>query len=172
MKKIAFLDRDGTINKDYPDKEWKNIKKPELLIGTIEGLQLIKKYGYEIIIITNQYIIADGIITEKQYIDFNTELTKILNENRINVLKIYYCPHNDLENCNCKKPKTGMIDMAQKDFGIDFDMSFYVGDSYCDYELAQKLNLDFYGIKGKNDDNVFKFNNLIDVAKELEAYTK
>ena len=164
--KIVFLDRDGTINKDYPDIEWKYIKNPELLNGTIEGLKLIKKYGYEIIIVTNQYIIADGIITKEQYKKFNKKLKEILKENGIEILKIYYCPHNDLDNCNCKKPKTGMIDMALKDFEIDLSNSFYVGDSYNDYELAKKFNLDFYGIKGINDDSIFKYQSLYDVIKE------
>lgn len=164
--KIVFLDRDGTINKDYPDIDWKYIKNPKLLNGTIEGLKLIKEYGYEIIIVTNQYIIADGIITKEQYKKFNKKLKEILKENGIEILKIYYCPHNDLDNCNCKKPKTGMIDMALKDFEIDLFNSFYVGDSYNDYELAKKFNLDFYGIKGINDDNIFKYQSLYDVIKE------
>ena len=56
--KVAFLDRDGTINKDYDDNDWKHINNPEILDGNIEGLKKLKYYGYEIIIITNQYIIA------------------------------------------------------------------------------------------------------------------
>ena len=58
MIKVVFLDRDGTINKDYDDNVWKNINNPEILDGNIEGLKKIKYYGYIIIIITNQYIIA------------------------------------------------------------------------------------------------------------------
>ena len=165
---IAFLDRDGTINKDYPDEEWRNIEKPELLSGTIKGLKLIQRYDYKIIIVTNQNIIADHIITLEQYNNFNKKLIKILQENGIEVLNIYYCPHNDFDNCNCKKPKTGMIDMALKDYDIDLTTSFFVGDSYGDYKLAQKFNLDFYGIKGINDDSIFKYNNLHEVILERE----
>ena len=58
MIKVAFLDRNGTINKDYDDNVWKNINNQEILDGNIEGLKKIKYYGYKIIIITNQYIIA------------------------------------------------------------------------------------------------------------------
>ena len=167
MKKIAFLDRDGTINKEYPDEMWKYIDTPELLDNTIQGLKIIKDLGYEFIILTNQYLIADGIITYKQYEDYNKKLINILKENGIDLLKIYFCPHNNLDNCNCKKPKTGMIDMALKDFEIDISNSFYVGDSYSDYKLAKKFNLDFYGIKGKNDDEIFKYNNLLDIATKF-----
>ena len=167
MKKIVFLDRDGTINKDYPDKEWAFIKEPELLSNTIEGLKNIQSKGYEFIIITNQYIISDGIITIEQYNKFQNKLLNILKENGINILKTYYCPHNDFDNCNCKKPKTGMIDMALKDFDIDISKSYYVGDSNSDYELAKKFNISFYGIKGLNNNDIFKYQSLYEVAKEI-----
>ena len=168
MKKIAFLDRDGTINKDYDDNDWKYVENPEILEGNIEGLKKIKSFGYDIVIITNQYIIADGIITEDQYRIFNQKLIELLKNEGINILKFYYCPHNDLDNCNCKKPKTGMIECALKDFDIDLANSFYAGDSYNDYELARKFNLDFYGIKGKNNDDIFKYNNLLEIINKRQ----
>lgn len=168
MVKVAFLDRDGTINKDYDDNDWKHINNPEILDGNIEGLKKLKYYGYEIIIITNQYIISDGIISEQQYEDFNRKLIESLKNEGIDILKIYYCPHNDLANCNCKKPKTGMIDNALNDFDIDLAKSFYIGDDYNDYELAKKFGLDFYGIKGKNKDNIFKYTNILEVINAIE----
>ena len=166
--KVAFLDRDGTINKDYDDNDWKHINNPEILDGNIEGLKKLKYYGYEIIIITNQYIISDGIISEQQYEDFNRKLIESLKNEGIDILKIYYCPHNDLDKCNCKKPKTGMIDNALNDFDIDLAKSFYIGDDYNDYELAKKFGLDFYGIKGKNKDNIFKYTNILEVINAIE----
>ena len=100
MRKIAFLDCDGTINKDYPDQEWAKVKEPELLDGTIEGLQCLKNLGYEFIVITNQYIIRDGIITEEDYRLFTDKLVSILKQNEIELLNIYYCPHNDADKCS------------------------------------------------------------------------
>lgn len=55
--KIAFLDRDGTLIKDYPDEKWREIKEPEFLEGSMEGLKRLKEMGYDFIIITNQYLI-------------------------------------------------------------------------------------------------------------------
>ena len=167
MKKIVFLDRDGTINRDYPDEEWKNVKEPILLDNTIDGLKELKKLGYEMIIITNQNLISDKIITYEQYEDFSNKLINILKDNEITILKTYYCPHNDLDNCNCKKPKTGMIDQSLKDFDIDLSNSIYIGDSYSDYELAKKFNLRFYGIKGKSNDKIFKYKDILDVTLNL-----
>ena len=141
---------------------------PEILDGNIEGLKKLKYYGYKIIIITNQYIIADGIISEQQYKEFNPKLIELLKKEGIDILKIYYCPHKDLDKCNCKKPKTGMIDRALNDFDIDLAESFYIGDNYNDFELAKKVGLDFYGIIGKNNDNIFKYNNILEVINERE----
>jgi D-glycero-D-manno-heptose 1,7-bisphosphate phosphatase len=161
--KIAFLDRDGTISKEYPDEEWNSITEPILLEGTIEGLKKIKDQGYEFIILTNQGLISKGIITEKQYEEYTNKLINILKENNINILKVYHCPHRSIDNCNCKKPKTGMIDNALEEFDIDLANSFYIGDSYSDYELAKKFNLDFYGIKGRNNDDIFKYENINEI---------
>ena len=168
MKKIAFLDRDGTISKEYSDEEWKNINTPILLNNSIKGLKIIKDLGYEIIILTNQNLIADGIISYKQYEDYNNKLINKLEDNNISILKTYCCPHNDLDNCNCKKPKIGMIDLCLDEYNIDLTNSLYIGDSYSDYNLSKKFNIRFYGIKGKNNDKIFKYKDLLEVARDLE----
>ena len=168
MKKIVFLDRDGTISKEYSDEEWKNINTPILLNNTIKGLKIIKDLGYDIIVLTNQNLIADGIISFKQYEDYNNKLICILEDNNISILKTYCCPHNDLDNCNCKKPKTGMIDLCLDEYNIDLTNSLYIGDSYSDYNLSKKFNIRFYGIKGKNNDKIFRYRDLFEIALDLE----
>ena len=168
MKKIAFLDRDGTISKEYSDDEWKSINTPVLLNNTVKGLKIIKDLGYDIIVLTNQNLIADGIISFKQYEDYNNKLICTLEDNNISILKTYCCPHNDLDNCNCKKPKTGMIDLCLDEYNIDLTNSLYIGDSYSDYNLSKKFNIRFYGIKGKNNDKIFKYKDLLEVARDLE----
>ncbi len=147
--KIAFLDRDGTINKDYPDGDWKDRTTPEILAGSIEGLLLLQELGYEIIIVTNQYIINEGIITIMQYHDFQHNLLKLLKSYNIEILDTLFCPHTDMDSCNCKKPKTGLIDLALKKHpNIELPNSIYIGDSICDQELASQFELNFFGING------------------------
>lgn len=63
IMKVAFLDRDGTIIEDYEDEKWKYVKEPVFIEGAIKALKAMKEKGYEIIIITNQYLINEGIIT-------------------------------------------------------------------------------------------------------------
>ena len=81
--KIAFLDRDGTLIKDYPDEKWREIKEPEFLEGSIEGLKRLKEMGYDFIIITNQYLINDGIISLNDYQQFTGKFLKKLKEENI-----------------------------------------------------------------------------------------
>ena len=145
--KVVFLDRDGTIIKDYPDSEWSKIKTPEFLVGTIEALKFIINKNFKIIIVTNQYLIGEKIISLQDYNKFTKKFLDTLNENNIDILDIFYCPHARNQNCNCIKPKPGLINQAlSKYHDIDLNNSFYVGDSICDMQLAKIFNITFYGI--------------------------
>ncbi len=169
--KIAFLDRDGTIIKDYPDEKWREIKEPEFLEGSIEGLKELKEIGYQFIIITNQYLINDGIISLNDYQQFTKKFLKKLKEENIDILKIYFCPHNDQDHCQCKKPQPGMIEQARKDFLIDMNNSIYIGDSQVDYLLAKHFNLTFYGIN-YNGNNIKGYRSILEVSKQIKKDSK
>ncbi len=163
--KVAFLDRDGTIIKDYPDVMWQFIKKPDFITNSIEALKEIKRKGYEIIVITNQYLISDGIISLDDYYRFSKAFEETLSHSGVSILSIYFCPHNDSDHCQCKKPKTGMIEQALMDYPlIDLSQSFIVGDSDVDLQLAQQIGMQFYGIHiQSNDKNTKSINSLFDV---------
>ena len=165
--KIAFLDRDGTLIKDYPDEKWREIKEPEFLEGSIEGLKRLKEMGYDFIIITNQYLINDGIISLNDYQQFTGKFLKKLKEENIDILKIYFCPHNEKDHCHCKKPKPGMIEQAKKDFLIDMNNSIYIGDSQVDYLLAKHFTLTFYWIN-YNGDNVKSYRSILEISKQIK----
>lgn len=145
--KIAFLDRDGTINRDYPDEDWKNVSRPELLKGSVEGMRYILSKGYKIIIISNQYIIGEGIISLEQCTKFNQELVNILESKGVNILDIFFCPHSRNEECYCRKPKTGLIKQAVEKYPtINLSKSFMCGDSIADLQCSNSSGLKFYGI--------------------------
>ena len=166
--KIAFLDRDGTINRDYSDKVWTNIIEPEIIEESITALQQFLKKGYKIIIVTNQYLINEGFITFKQYQNFIKKLFKILEDNKIEILDIFFCPHARKENCACCKPATGLIEQALKKYpSISIKNSFIVGDSYSDILLGNKLGLKSFGLnlKPRRSDNFTVAGSLNDVVK-------
>jgi len=167
--KVAFVDRDGTIINDYENDEWRYIDKPVFISESLEGLKEIRKKGYQVIIITNQYLINDGIITLSQYKTFTERLIYELNRSGINILDIFYCPHSIKENCNCFKPKTGLIDMAIKKYPhIELSKSFLVGDSMCDVELGCKLGITTFGVNIKSQLlNYTCVNSILDIIKYL-----
>jgi len=145
--KVAFLDRDGTIIRDYPDNTWRLVREPELLDGVPEALRYMRSREYEIILLTNQYIIGEGIITLEEYHRFSTRLMEILLENGVNVLDVFYCPHARFQNCDCCKPKTGLLQQALRKYpSINLAQSFFAGDSLADLEFARAAGMRFFGI--------------------------
>lgn len=163
--KIAFFDRDGTIIKDYPDAEWGSIKKPEFINGAFEALRHVLNRGYRIIIVTNQYLIGEKIISQKDYEEFSELFLDELKCENIKILDIFYCPHARSDNCSCCKPKPGLIRKALEKYPyIEMKNSFLVGDSVCDMKLAEFYGLKLYGI-GLNCENN------INTVKDLLSYS-
>lgn len=143
--RALFLDRDGTINVDTG-----HLYKTEDLIF-VEGMpEFIKKYndlGYKVVVITNQAGIAKGYYTEE---DMN-KLHKYMNEQLkskydAHIDAFYFCPHHPdyTGECDCRKPKTGMLEQAIRDFNIDIERSLLIGDKPWDIECGERL-----GIKSK-----------------------
>lgn len=167
--KVAFLDRDGTIIEDYSDDKWKYVTEPRFLQNSIETLKTIKSRGYEIIVITNQYLIGEGYISQEQYEDISRQFEIILKANNINLLAIYYCPHKRADNCNCCKPRNGMVIKAFNDYPqIDISKSFLVGDSIRDVELGISINIRTFGIKVNSEMKGFtKIQDISDVLNHI-----
>jgi D,D-heptose 1,7-bisphosphate phosphatase len=142
MNKAIFLDRDGTITPagDHPCK----IKDMEFIDSAMEGLRRMQKFGYPLIIVTNQAGIAKGFFKEEDYFSFRNEMHKQLQENGIIINAEYFCPHHTEGivlryriDCNCRKPKTGMLEQAAKDFNLDLKKCWMIGDSISDIKAGK-----------------------------------
>ncbi|MBB4822933.1 D-glycero-D-manno-heptose 1,7-bisphosphate phosphatase [Sporosarcina luteola] len=145
--KVAFFDRDGTIIEDYPDEKWTGITEPVFLRGAIDTLLQVRQRGYEIIIITNQYLINEGFITWEQYKEIQVKMVNELEKQHVDILAVYYCPHGRNEGCGCCKPETGMMLQALDQYpSIDLKRSFVIGDSVVDMELARRMGMKGFGI--------------------------
>ena len=141
MNKAIFLDRDGTL---IEEKNYLSNKKDiEFLDGTFEGLKKLQK-DYLLIIITNQSGVARGYFDEEKVIEINNEINKQLLEHGVVITDIFYCPHHkdgiidkySIE-CSCRKPRTGLIDIAVKKYNIDLSKSYVIGDKDSDILLAK-----------------------------------
>ena len=145
-QKAIFLDRDGTINKSNGF-----ITKPEqfeLAEGASEAIKKINKSGYLAIVVTNQPVIARGDCTFEELDLIHAKMETELGKDGAFIDGIYYCPHHTDKgfpgeraeykcDCNCRKPKKGLFEMASHDFNIDITQSFMIGDSSKDVEAGQ-----------------------------------
>lgn len=140
-QKAIFLDRDGTLNRYVGFL--RDADQLELLPGVSEAIRKINASGYLAIVITNQPVIARGEVTEVELKNIHNKLETLLGQEGAYVDAIYYCPHHPHKgyegeipelkiDCNCRKPKPGLILRAARDYNIDLQRSYMVGDSDSD----------------------------------------
>lgn len=146
LQKCVFLDRDGTINRYVGFLT--HIDQLELLPGAAEAVRRINESGYLAIVVTNQPVIARGEVTTAQLQQIHDKLETLLGQEGAYVDAIYYCPHHPHKgyageipelkiDCDCRKPKPGMLLQAAKDFHIDLSASYMVGDRESDTLAGQ-----------------------------------
>ena len=128
LKKAIFLDRDGTINEDNMEyvKSWAEFK---FLPKSKSAIRQLNRAGYLVIVITNQSGVSKGLYSEQTLNGINERMKQELALADAHIDAVYYCPHAKEENCNCRKPKTGLIERAVKGHKIDLKKSWIVGDS-------------------------------------------
>ena len=124
---LVLLDRDGTLIRNVPFLH--DPAKVELLPGVIEGLLKLQEAGLRLAIVTNQQGIGLGYYTVQDFIAVNQRLLRELGARGIRISKIYFCPHSLAEQCSCRKPATGMIVRAMREFGVAPEQTFLIGDS-------------------------------------------
>jgi len=147
MKKPAiFLDRDGTINEEmgyinHPDRF-------RIFSFIAESIKIFKNLGYKIVVVTNQSGVARGYFTEEIVKNVHSKLQDYLKKNGLSLDAIYYCPHHPSEgqgeyllDCDCRKPKSGMIERAATENDIDLEKSIMIGDRFKDISFGTKMNL-------------------------------
>lgn len=137
--KVVFLDRDGVINveKNYLYK----IEDFEFIDGVFESLQYLQSLGYKLVVITNQSGIGRGYYTKEQYDILTTWIKEQFANNGIDISDIFCCPHAPTQECDCRKPKIGMIDQASKILDIDYKNSWIIGDKGSDIQTGLNANI-------------------------------
>ena len=140
MNKAIFLDRDGTLNIDYGYVH--EIDNFKFIDGVIDALRELKKMGYMLVLVTNQSGIARGYFSEEQFLQLTEWMDWSLAEQDVDLDGIYYCPHHPegkgeyKEDCDCRKPKPGMLLQAIKELKIDPTQSIIVGDKVEDLKAG------------------------------------
>ena len=148
-QKAIFLDRDGTINKYVGFL--RNIDDFELIEGVSEAIKMINQSGYLAIVVTNQPVIARGEVTWEELHEIHKKMETLLGKDGAYIDGIYICPHHPDKgfegerpeykiDCECRKPKPGLLLQASNDFNIDLSESYMIGDSRIDVEAGKKCN--------------------------------
>ena len=161
-QKAVFLDRDGVINKYVGFL--RNIDDFELLDGVSKAIRKINESGYLAIVVTNQPVIARGEVSFAELTEIHNKMETLLGEDGAYLDAIYFCPHHpdkgfdgeipELKfDCDCRKPKPGMLIKAAREFNIDLTKSWMVGDSDSDIMAGKNAGCSTVLI-GESDENM------------------
>lgn len=168
-QKAIFLDRDGTINKYVGFL--RNIDDFELIEGVSEAIKLINQSGYLAIVVTNQPVIARGEVTWDELHEIHRKMETLLGNDGAYIDGIYICPHHPDKgfegerpeykfDCDCRKPKPGLLWQAAKEFNIDLSLSIMIGDDQRDIEAGVNAGC-------KKSVLIDNERNILDIIREL-----
>ncbi|WP_455367118.1 D-glycero-beta-D-manno-heptose 1,7-bisphosphate 7-phosphatase [Kaarinaea lacus] len=137
---LIILDRDGVINEDSDEY----IKSPEEFIpiaGSLEAIAKLNRAGYTIVVATNQSGIARGYFNEATLQAMHEKLRALLTAEGGHIDRIYYCPHGPNDDCDCRKPKPGLLQQILQDYPVDPADVIAIGDSLRDLQAAQAVGI-------------------------------
>lgn len=136
--RAVFIDRDGTMARDVS-----YCCRPEdfdLFPATAKAIKLLSEHGFKVIVITNQSGVARGYFSEETLAEIHRKMETELAKEGIRVDGIYYCPHHPDDNCQCRKPKPGLVLQAAEDHDIDLERSFVIGDMPLDVAMGKAVH--------------------------------
>lgn len=132
-----FLDRDGVIIHNRADyvRRWEDV---HFYPSSLRALQMINRLQDrpKVFLITNQSAIGRGLISVKQYLEINQKILEVIVSSGGFIDQVFFCPHAPEENCDCRKPKPGMIFQAAHQYAIDLRETILIGDALSDIEAG------------------------------------
>ncbi|TBR43950.1 D-glycero-beta-D-manno-heptose 1,7-bisphosphate 7-phosphatase [Marinomonas agarivorans] len=177
-KPIILLDRDGVINYDS-DQYVKTLEEWVPIPGSIEAIAALSKAGFQIYVVTNQSGIARGYYDEDTLHAMHSKMTQLVEAKGGLISGIKYCPHGPNDNCQCRKPKSGMIEAIEQELGTSFQTNtqtvkaIMVGDSKRDLEAGYARGCEpALVLTGKGRDTQYKaFSFPFKVYTDLAAFS-
>lgn len=175
-QKAIFLDRDGTINKYVGFL--RDIDEFELLPGVAEAIGKINRSGYLAIVVTNQPVIARGEVSWEELQEIHNKMETLLGLEGVYLDGIYFCPHHPHKgyegeipelkfDCDCRKPKPGMLFKAAEDFNIDLSQSWMTGDGENDIKAGEVAGCKTALIGEGNFNQSITGNSLLEIVEHI-----
>lgn len=140
MYPAIFLDRDGVIieNRSEYVRSWDDVA---IFGQALTALARIKSSPYKIIVVTNQSAVGRGIISLEAVHEVNIRLVRVIEQTGGRIDGIYICPHAPKDNCDCRKPKPGLVLQATDDLSLDLKDSILIGDTLSDVKAGQSAGV-------------------------------
>lgn len=140
--KFIFIDRDGVINRDpaWIGKDYvTSWEEFQFLPGALEALKTLTDKDYKIAIISNQAGVSKGVYTKKTLDEITEKMLKEIKSNSAKIYSVQYCIHSDEDNCDCRKPNTGLFKKATEGLKVDFKKTYFIGDKRQDVEAGKNI---------------------------------
>lgn len=137
LRPFVMLDRDGTLIVEH--HYLSDPRQVELIPKVSSGLRRLSEIGLGLVVITNQSAIGRGFFSEARLDLIHRRLRELLEVEGIHLDGIYYCPHRPEDNCQCRKPQPGLVELAVQELGFDPHTSFMIGDKACDIEVGNRV---------------------------------
>ncbi len=141
MGRPIFIDRDGVINVDPIGdyvKRWEDFR---FEAGALEALKTITDLGFEIILISNQAGIGDGVYPESALWDIQRHMLDVFDRAGIRIRASHYCLHGKQAGCKCRKPEIGLFQEAVRGLSYDPGATFFIGDKATDMEAGRRFGI-------------------------------
>lgn len=137
MRPAVFLDRDGTINVRPPEHEYvARIEDLQILSDAIEGMVRLAACGFDLVVVSNQRGVGRGLVDPGLLLEVEDVLQEDLNPYGVWIRGFYYCLHAIEDDCDCRKPKPGLLLSAADALDLDLERSWMIGDSASDIEAG------------------------------------
>jgi len=140
MNNIIFLDRDGVINEFPGHGEYvTTLKGFKFIKGSKEALALLKEHGFDVYVVSSQGGVSKGLFTKEKLDKITKNMLTQIEKSGGRIKKVLYCLHTKEDNCDCKKPKTGLFVKAVGNIGDDLKNIYFIGDDKIDIEAGRNL---------------------------------
>jgi len=136
--KAVFLDRDGVVNRKAPEGEYiRRWQEIQFLPGAAKAVASLNHAGYKVFVVTNQRGIATRKVKTDDLLEIHRRIQCEFAQHGGVITQIYYCPHDLPANCCCRKPQPGMLQQAAREYNVDLNASWMVGDSITDVKAGE-----------------------------------
>lgn len=133
--RLLILDRDGVINEDSPDYV-RSVDQWLPLPGSIEAIAALSRAGFEVVVASNQSGLARGYFSLDELEGMHEKMAGLVEAAGGRLGGVFYCPHHPDDDCDCRKPRTGLLEAIEREYGLSVSGCYFVGDSVKDVECA------------------------------------